>query len=130
MRTSRTTYLLGLALALVTVLFLVAAAGALGIVGDGGAADRPFLLVPAVLLVGAAVARLRAHAMAIALLVTAGVQAAVAVGAAIAVATGSGDYAGASVVDVLGINAMFVALFATAALLFRRASTGLAPAQP
>src|SRR5690348_2692141 len=114
--TSRTTYLLGTGLALATVLFLLAAAGALGIVGDGGAADRPFLLVPAVLLVGAAVARLRAPGMVVALLVTAAAQALLATGVAVAVVADAGDYAGASVADVLGINAMFVVLFGAAAL--------------
>ncbi len=130
MTLSRTTYLLASGLALLTVLFLVAAAGALGIVGDGGEADRPFLVVPVVLLVGSAVARLHAPGMAVALLATAAVQALVAAGVAVAVIVGTGDYAGASVIDVVGINAMFVALFSVAAYLFRRSGTDLRTAQP
>ena len=59
MRPSRTRYVLGLGLALGTALLLVLAAGALGIVGAGGAPDRPFLAVPVVLVLGTVAARLR-----------------------------------------------------------------------
>ena len=128
MRPSRTRYLAGLGLALTTVLLLVLAAGALGIVGAGGAPDRPFLAVPAVLVLGTVAARLRPAAMAVALLATASAQSVVAFGSAVAVRAGAGEYAGASVVDVLGVSAMFVALFVGAAWLFHRADVTTAPA--
>ena len=128
MRSSRTRYLAGLGLAVTTALLLVLAAGALGNVGACGAPDRPFLAVPLVLLLGSLAARLRPGAMAVALLATASVQSVVAFGSAVAVRLGAGEYAGASAVDVLGVSAMFVALFVGAAWLFHRADVVAVPA--
>jgi len=115
----RTAYRLGLALALLTALFLFLAIGALGIIGEGGEPDRLFLAVFVTLAVGAAVARLRARGMALALLATSVVTVLVAV---VALATGQQDTPGASVVEILGLTAMYAGLFALSGWLFWRAS--------
>ena len=119
---STTHYRWALALAVATVLFLVLGIGALGIIGDGGRADQLYLVVPVVLLVGAAVARLRARGMALALTATALAQLGVTVVALVA-----GLPEDASLIDVLGINAMYAGLFGLSAWLFRRAADGTVP---
>ena len=115
MKTS-TYYLLGVGAAVGTTLFLILAIGALGIIGDGGRDDRMYLAVPAVLVLGTIVARLRASGMSLALLATAATQLLVTVVALVA-----GVPEEASIVDILGINAMYAALFCLSAWLFRRA---------
>lgn len=117
--TARTYYRLGLALAVLTALFLVWAVGALGIIGEGGKPDRMYLGVLVTLVVGSALARLRPRGMAYALLATAAAQAVVAV---IALATGQQDTPGASVVEILGLTAMYVAMFGLSAWLFWRSA--------
>jgi hypothetical protein len=114
-----TYYRLAVAVAVLTVLFLVWAIGALGVIGDGGRPDRMYAGVLAVALIGTVLARLRPHGMALALGATALAQALVAV---IALAAGMQHDQGASVTEILGINAMYVALFGLAAWLFRRAA--------
>lgn len=116
MNPARTYYVLASALAVLTALFLVLAIGALGILGEGGRPDRVYAAVLAVLVVGTLVARLRARGMALALLATAATQALV---TAVALATGLPPD-GASVADIVGINAMYVVLFSCAAWLFNR----------
>jgi hypothetical protein len=116
MKTS-TYYLLGAGAAVGTALFLILAIGALGIIGDGGRDDRMYLAVPAVLVLGTIVARLRAPGMSLALLATAVTQVLVTVVALVA-----GVPEEASIVDILGINAMYAALFCLSAWLFRRAA--------
>lgn len=132
--TTSTYYRLAVGLALMTVLFLVGSIGALGIIGEGGAPDLMYGVVLVVLVGGTVLARLRARGMARVLVATALAQAAVGAVAVVAVAAGLGEFAGASIIDVVGINAMFTALFAVAAWLFqraggaaRRASTSAAP---
>jgi len=112
-----TYYLLAVGATIATVLFLVLAIGALGIIGDGGRDDRIYLAVLAVLVIGAVVARLRAHGMSLALLTTAATQALVTVVALIA-----GVPEDASVLDIVVVNSMYVALFCLSAWLFRRAA--------
>ena len=112
-------YRLGLGLAVLTVLFLIFGIGALGIIGAGGPDDRMYAAAPAVLLLGAALARLQAGGMALALVTTAGVTLLVGV---IAVARGLHDRPGASVVEILGISGMYAALFALSGWFFRRAA--------
>lgn len=115
-----TSYRSGLALTVLTALFLLLAAGALGIIGDGGGADRMYAGVLAVLLIGSALVRLRAAGMTLVLVATAGAQVLVTL---IALATGQHEDAGASVADIVMVNAMYAALWLAAAWLFRR-STG------
>ena len=116
MKTS-TAYVLAICAAFGTTLFLILAIGALGIIGDGGSDDRLYLAVPAVLVLGTIVARLRAPGMALVLVATAATQLLVTV---VALVTGLPQ--DASIVDVLGINAMYAALFCLSAWLFRRAA--------
>jgi hypothetical protein len=111
-----TYYLLAIGAAVATVLFLVLAIGALGIIGDGGGDDRIYVAVLAVLAIGSVIARLRPHGMSLVLLATAATQALVTV-----IALVGGVPEDASVVDILGINAMYAALFCLSAWLFRRA---------
>lgn len=116
---SKRDYRLALGLTVFSILFLVWAVGALGIIGAGGEADRMYVAVVAVLLIGAAIARLRARAMALVLIATATTQVLVTL---IALAAGMQDNEGASVIEILGINAMYVALFGLCAWLFDRAA--------
>lgn len=117
--TSRTYHRVGLALALLTALFLFVAIGALGVIGEGGEPDRLYLGVFATLGVGTVLARLRPRGMAYALAATAAAQALVAV---VAVATGLQDTPGASVTEIMGLTAMYVTLFGLSSWSFWRAA--------
>jgi len=117
MKPATRTYLLATGVALATVLFLVLAIGALGIIGDGGREDRGYAAVLAVGAVGAALSRLRPSGMALTLAAMAATQVAV---TAIALVVGVPD--DASVVDILGVTAAYAALFGLSAWLFRRAA--------
>lgn len=119
--TSRHYYRLGIGVAFVSVAFLILAVGALGIIGDGGREDRLYLAVPVVAAVGSIGVRLRSPGMSLVLLATALTQVVVTVCAFLA---GYHRTDGASVVDILGVNAMYVALFGLAAWLFWRAGHG------
>lgn len=117
MRKPSTYYRLAIGVAVATVLFLFIAIGALGIIGDGGREDRIYLTVFVVVALGTMTARLRPGGMALALAATALVQAFVAMGSLIAYH----DETGVSVIDIVSINAMYVALFGLSAWLFSRA---------
>jgi hypothetical protein len=119
MRTARTHYVLALALAVATVVFLILAVGALGIIGDGGRADRAYAAVLIVGAVGTTVARLRPGGMALVLVAMAFTQV---LATTIVLLTGLHLDENASVVDILGITAMYAALFGLSAWLFKRAS--------
>ena len=122
--TANTYYRLAIGVAVATVLFLIWAIGALGIIGSGG---RPDLMYAGVLLVGAigtVIARLRPRGMAMALLATALAQLLVAV---IALIAGLQHTEGASVAEILGLNAMYAALFSLSAWLFHRAAQQQSP---
>ena len=126
-----TYYRLAAAVAVATVLFLILAIGALGIIGAGGRPDRIYAGVLVVAVIGTAVARLRPGGMAVALAATAGAQALVTLTAFLA---GLHETEGASSLDIVGVNAMYVALWALSAWLFRRAAVqrddALVGAQP
>ncbi len=117
--TAKTSYRLAIAVALATVLFLILAIGALGIIGAGGRPDRIYAAVLAVLAIGTVVARFRPQGMALVLVATAITQVVV---TAVALLAGLHHTEGASVVDILGVNAMYAALFSLSAWLFRRAA--------
>ena len=119
MKSATTYYRLAIAVAVGTVLFLVWGIGALGIIGDGGRPDRMYAGVLAVCAVGTVLARLRPRGMALALLATAVAQALVAV---LALAAGLQHTEGASVIEILGLTAMYAGLFCLSAWLFRRAA--------
>ena len=114
-----TSHRLALGLVAATVVLLVLASGALGIVGAGGRPDRGYAAVVAVLAIGALAARLRPSGMAIVLAATALTQVLVTV---TVFATGLHRTQGASVTDVVMVNALFVGLFALSAWLFRRSA--------
>lgn len=119
MLTATTYYRLAVGVALGTVLFLVWAIGALGIIGAGGRPDRMYAGVLAVAAIGTVLARLRAHGMALALAATA---AATLLVAGIAIASGLYRTDGASVLEIAGLSAMYAALFGLSAWLFRRSA--------
>ena len=115
-----TAYRSGFALALLSGFFLFWIVGAVGLVGESGdGMDRLYAGVLAVGVVGAVVARFRAAGMARALVAMAVVQAGVAVAAVIA---GKHEHPVTSIFELLGLNAMFIALFVGAAQLFRHAA--------
>ncbi len=122
MMTSTSYHRLALAVAGATALFLVLGIGALGIIGAGGRPDRIYAAVLAVLVIGTVVARLRAGAMAVVLVATAFAQVLVTAAALLA-----GLHHGASVVDIVGINAMYAALFGVSAWLFSQAAGRASP---
>jgi hypothetical protein len=119
MTTARTYYRLAVGIALATVLFLIWAIGALGIIGEGGPPDRMYVGVLAVAAIGTVLARLRPRGMSLTLIATAAAQMLVAV---IALVAGLQHTEGASVVEILGLNGMYAALFGLSAWLFRRAA--------
>jgi hypothetical protein len=117
---SRTTYRWAVAVALGTALLLAWGIGALGVLAyEGYRGDLMYLGVLAVGVVGAVISRLRARAMARTMVATAVAQALVAV---IALIAGAYEEPGTSVLEILGLNGMFVALFGLSAWLFRRAA--------
>ena len=118
-KTAGTYYRLAIGMALATVLFLIYGIGALGIIGAGGRPDRMYAAVLAVGAIGAVIARLRPRGMALTLLAMALAQGLVAV---IALVAGLQHTEGASVLEILGLNGMYAALFSLSAWLFRRAA--------
>lgn len=117
--TATTSFRLAIAVAVGTALMLVLGIGALGVIGDGGRADRGYLAVLLVLAVGTALARLRPRGMALALLATALTQVVVPV---VVLATDVPGTEDVSVLDVVGLTVMFAGLFGVSALLFHRAA--------
>jgi hypothetical protein len=110
-------YALGATLALGTTAVLVLGAGALGIIGDGGRRDLVYVAVLAVGLIGTVLSRLRAEGMAMTLAAMALAQLLV---TGIAILAGLAD--DASVLDLLGLTAMFACGFGLSAWLFDRAA--------
>lgn len=119
-RAGNIAYRAAVAVALAAAFMLVWLVGAVGVIGeDGDPADLMYGGVLAVGIVGAAVARLRPEGMARALLAMALAQALV---AAIALIAGKHQAPISSALEILGLNGLFVALFAGSAWLFRRAA--------
>jgi GNAT superfamily N-acetyltransferase len=113
-------YKIALAVAVAAAVFLVWSALAVGIIGGtGDPADLMYAGVLAVGVAGAVLARFRPRGMARALLATALAQAVV---AGIALIAGKHEAPITSVAEILGINGLFVALFAGSAWLFGRAA--------
>ena len=107
--TATTSFRLAIAVAVGTAVMLVLGIGALGVIGDGGRADRGYLAVLLVLAVGTALA----------LLATALTQVVVPV---VVLATDVPGTEDVSVLDVVGLTVMFAGLFGVSALLFHRAA--------
>ena len=124
MKTAHTYYRLAIGMALASVLFLIYGIGALGIIGAGGRADRMYAGVLAVGAIGTVIARLRPRGMALTLLAMALAQALVAV---IALIAGLQHTEGASILEIVGLNGMYAALFSLSAWLFWRAAEQHSP---
>jgi hypothetical protein len=106
--------------ALGAVFVLVWLVGAVGVIGEeGDRADLMYGGVLAVGVIGGIVVRFRPEGMARVLLAMAGVQALVAV---IALSAGKHQVPNSSVLEILGLNGLFVALFIGSAWLFRHAA--------
>ncbi len=119
-RADTTAYKVAIGVALAAGIFLIWSALAVGIVGaTGDPADLMYAGVVAVGVIGAVIARFRPLGMARALLATAFAQA---VAAVIALLAGKHEAPISSVAEILGINGMFVALFAGSAWLFQQAA--------
>jgi len=117
-----TAYRIGLALAVASMLFLLWGVGAMGIVGaEGDAFDRLYFAVVGIGVVGALLARFQAPGMAGVLTAMA---LAVATITALALILGKQQSPVSSIGEILMVNALFVALFAVAAWLFRIAARG------
>ena len=118
--TSSTAYRTAIAVAIVAALFLLWGMAALGVIGiEGDPADLMYFGVLAIGISGAIVARFQPDGMARAMFVTA--AATVLVGM-IALLLGKQEAEYSSVVEILGLTAMFATLFAGSALLFRIAA--------
>ncbi len=125
MKTGNTAYKAAVGLAIATPLLLVWVIGAVGVLGvDGDPADLMYIGVLAVGIIGAIIARLQPHGMARALCATALAQVLVAV---IALILGMHQAPYSSVIEILGLNGFFVALFLGSAWLFRNAARERAP---
>lgn len=116
----KSSYRAAMTLAIATALFLIWGALAMGILGaEGDSADRMYLGVLAVGIIGAVIARLHAPGMARALIATAAAQAAV---VAIALIIGKQDSPVSSVFEIVWLNGFFIAMFLASAWLFHRAA--------
>ena len=120
MKTNTSAYRSAVGLALAAALFLVWLMGAVGVIGvEGDRADLMYFGVLAVGLIGAIIARFQPLGMARALVAMALAQPLVAV---IALIAGKHLNPVTSVFELVGLNAMFVALFLASAWLFRSAA--------
>ncbi len=114
----------GIAVAAAFVLvWLILAVGVIGVEGDP--ADRMYMGVLAVAIIGAVIARFQPRGMARVLFATAFAQASI---AGIALIAGKHRNEVSSVSEILGLNGFFVALFVASALLFRYAARQQTPA--
>jgi hypothetical protein len=121
MKSGQVVYRAAGAVAVAAALLLIWAIGALGVIGaEGDPADHMYVGVLGIAIGGAVGARLEAEGMARALSATALAQALVAV---IALLMGEHRSPVTSMVEILGVNGMFVALFLSSAWLFQRAAT-------
>lgn len=110
----------GLALGFATTMFLFWAIGALGVIGEeGNPADLMYLGVLGIVVGGAAGSRLEDEGMARAMLAAVGAVGLVAV---IALLMGEQESPVTSVVEILGLNGMFMVLFGASGLLLRLAA--------
>ncbi len=126
MKERRTSYRMAVGVALAAVLMLFWLIGAVGVIGvEGDPADRMYIGVFAVGLIGAVIARFRPGGMARALFTTALAQSLV---AGIAMILGKHQSPVTSVFELLGLNGFFVAMFVGSALLFRKAAQERGPA--
>lgn len=113
--------------ALAAAFILVWLVGAVGVIGEeGDRADLMYGGVLAVGIIGGFIARFQPGGMARVLLAMAVVQALIAV---IALIAGKHQVPNSSVLEILGLNGFFVALFIGSAWLFRHAARPPSPAE-
>ena len=107
---------------IVSTLMLIWLSLGVGIIGaDGDPANRMYIAVAAVAVLGALIARFRARGMSRTLFAMAIVQGVI---AAIALAGGLG-FPWSGPVELILLNGFFVVAFATAGILFRRAAASM-----
>jgi hypothetical protein len=112
--------------AVLAVLLLAWVSLAVGIIGvEGDPADLMYIGVVSVGIIGAIIARFQPHGMARAMVATALAQGLVAV---IALTMGKQNSPDTSVFQLVGVNAMFIALFLASAWLFRYSAREQPPA--
>jgi hypothetical protein len=118
-------YRAGVAAALAAAFILIWLTGAVGIIGsEENDANLMYFGVLAVGIIGAIIARVRPHGLAVAMLATALAQVVVAV---IALIGGLGATGPRWPWDVVGLTGIFVALWLVSGWLFRRAALQLPP---
>lgn len=118
--TPATARLAAVVTAIGTVLVLVFGIGALGVIGAAGdPADRLYVGVLAVAIIGALATRFRPRGMAVAMLATALATMLVAVDALVLGLGGANPR-----LEIVGLNAMFASGFLLSAWLFHRAAEG------
>ena len=121
----RRPYRAGVVVAVVAALILVYGVLALGLVGrEGDPFDRIYAGVLAIGVIGAVLARFRAEGMALAMFATASAQAVVTV---IALAAGKHESPVTSIPELVGLNGMFIVMFAVSGVLFRSAARNRPP---
>lgn len=127
METNKTAYRSAVGVAVLAVLLLAWLSLAVGIIGvEGDPADLMYIGVVAVLIIGAIIARSQPLEMARAMVATALAQALVVV---IALIMGKHNSPVTSVFELVGVNAMFIALFLGSASLFRYSAEEQPPAR-
>lgn len=119
-RSARTAYRVATGFALLSGLFLIWANLAVGIIGsENNAFNLIYFAVIAIGLIGAPIVRYSARRMA---LVMGGMSVAVILITILAFLTGMHQIPASSVAEVLGINALFVTIFAVSGMLCRNAA--------
>jgi len=117
-RTRNRAYRAGVGIALGAAVVLLWANGAVGLTDS--AADAAYVVVPAVGILGAVLARFQPGGMARAMFATALVQALIGLSALAAGMVPAHN----STLEILGITGVFIALFTGAGVLFREAARG------
>ena len=122
-RSDNYAYRAGIGLLLFTSLFLMWSNLAVGLVGSE---NEPFNLsyfgVILTGIIGTLLSRFKPNAMSITAFIMAGMHVLL---AAIALATGMQNVPGSSVMEIIGVNAMFMILFSLSGLLFRYAAQSI-----
>lgn len=119
--TKKSAYQTGAALAIGTALFLLWGILALGVIGrEGDRADLMYLVVLCIPTLGAMMSRGKPEGLSTAMVATSVALAAV---TAIALLMGKHNDPVTSVMEILGLNSMFIVLFLGSAWLFRRAAS-------
>lgn len=113
-------YRMAAGIALLTTLMLIWSNLAVGLMGsENNPANLMYFGVPVIGLLGAFLCRLKAEGMSLTLTAMASAHVLIII---IAFVYGMQETMGSSVVEILGVNTLFILLFSLSAMLFRRAS--------